>query len=287
MGGVLFIVPFLVASALFGDLANPGSLSAILSVLLLALVGICDDLIKLRTSRRGLTIRQKLLLQSFAVMPSTILLTNSQSAGWPSVVAIWLCLLFFSNAVNLTDGLDGLATGCLLIFLLGAGFLIAQSAMHVTSLSEQNKSLALLIPCGGMAGGLLAFLRFNFHPARIFMGNTGALAVGGLVGVVVAQLGISCLAILLAGVFVMEAVSVILQVASFRIWGRRIFRCAPLHHHFELAGHGETQVVRGLWCAAALFTIVALLASGFFPGRVREISGEPDSGTISTSISEI
>jgi phospho-N-acetylmuramoyl-pentapeptide-transferase len=172
-----------------------------------------------------------------------------------------------SNAVNLADGLDGLAGGCLISAALAiavlayagghAGWADYLGIEHVPGAGEMAVAAAAAV------GALLGFLWFNCHPAQVFMGNTGALGLGGLLGVLAVVARHELLLVVIAGVFVLEAASVILQVASFRLRGKRIFRCAPLHHHFQLAGIPEGKIVVRFWIAGALCAIVALASLKF------------------------
>jgi phospho-N-acetylmuramoyl-pentapeptide-transferase len=167
-----------------------------------------------------------------------------------------------SNAVNLTDGLDGLAIGCVVVaagaltiltyVTSHAGFSAYLDIPHLPQVGE------LTIFCGALVGAALAFLWYNAHPADIFMGDVGSLAIGGSIGVIAVAIKQEILLFSVGGVFVLEAISVILQVASFRLTGKRIFRMAPLHHHFELAGWSESKIIVRFWIVALVFALFSL-----------------------------
>jgi len=152
-----------------------------------------------------------------------------------------------SNAVNLTDGLDGLCAGT---------SLIAIAPFIIFSLLKGQHDLAMFLLA--VSGALLGYLRFNLHPAKIFMGDTGSLAIGGLLAATAMVLKQELLLIIIGGVFLMEVLSVIIQVTSFKLTGKRVFRMSPLHHHFELGGMKETQVVLMFWCIALVFAALGL-----------------------------
>ena len=167
-----------------------------------------------------------------------------------------------SNAVNLTDGLDGLAIGCVVIAVGAltiltyvtshAGFSSYLDIQHLPQVGE------LTVFCGALMGASLAFLWYNAHPADVFMGDVGSLAIGGAIGLIAVAIKQEILLFSVGGIFVVEAVSVILQVASFRLTGKRIFRMAPLHHHFELAGWSESKIIVRFWIVALIFALFSL-----------------------------
>ena len=180
-----------------------------------------------------------------------------------------LCFLFFlitltgsSNAINLTDGLDGLAIGCTVTVALTYAIMAYASGNFLISdylkVSWIPGSGELTVVCSALLGGSLSFLWFNAHPAEVFMGDTGSLAIGGLVGIVALMIHQPLTLIIVGGIFVMEAGSVILQVASFKTRGKRIFRMSPIHHHFELKGWKETKVVIRFWILSLLFALLGL-----------------------------
>lgn len=182
---------------------------------------------------------------------------------------IILCFLFFlvtltgsSNAINLTDGLDGLAIGCTVTVALTYAIMAYASGNFLISdylkVSWIPGSGELTVVCSALLGGSLSFLWFNAHPAEVFMGDTGSLAIGGLVGIIALMIHQPLTLIIVGGIFVMEAGSVILQVVSFKTRGKRIFRMSPIHHHFELKGWKETKVVIRFWILSLLFALLGL-----------------------------
>ena len=280
MGG-LFLVAGIVAGTLaFGDLTSGYVQVALLLTLGLALLGAVDDLAKLRSRRRGISARAKLGGQVVLASIAALLLYRLQQSapggldlqvpltdvrlalGWLFVPLAVLVIVGASNAVNLTDGLDGLAGGCLLFATAGMAVMV-----YLAGDAELANSLGLLhvpgasegvIVAAGMLGGLLGFLWFNCHPAQVFMGDTGSLPLGGLLGLLAVMARQELLLVVIGGVFVVEAVSVILQVGSFRLRGVRIFRCAPLHHHFQFTGWPESQIVVRFWIASALCALLGV-----------------------------
>lgn len=285
MGGI-FIVAGLAASVLaFGDCVNPYVIVAMLLALALAALGACDDLVKLGLLKiskeaRGLTPRAKLSAQSCIALVAAVavyclhaeagqglelavpLVGFRLELGWLFVPLATLVIVGSSNAVNLADGLDGLAGGCLVCATAALALVIyacghAEWARylgipHVAGAGE------MLVVTGGMLGGLLGFLWFNCHPASVFMGDTGSLSLGGLLGLLAVIARQELLLLAIGGVFVVEAASVILQVCWFRWQKKRIFLCAPLHHHFQLKGWPEDKIVVRFWIAAALCALVGL-----------------------------
>ncbi|REK15759.1 MAG: phospho-N-acetylmuramoyl-pentapeptide-transferase [Planctomycetota bacterium] len=288
MGGVFIVGGLVAALVLLGDWRNPYLPVVLFVAVGLGGLGVCDDLVKLNTDRRGLSACGKLaaqiaiaLLAAVAVyrlhapqdrgLELAMPLLGTYELGLAFVPLATLVIVASSNAVNLSDGLDGLAGGCLLsatavigivAYLSGQAAWAAQLDIpHVAGASE------MIVVAAALAGGLAAFLWFNCHPASVFMGDAGSLPLGGLLGLlaVVARQEILLLAV--GGVFVVEAGSVILQVASFRLTGRRVFRCAPLHHHFQLGGWPEGQIVVRFWIAGALCGVVGLAGLTWHAGN--------------------
>jgi phospho-N-acetylmuramoyl-pentapeptide-transferase len=279
MGG-LFLVAGLVAAVLaLGDLGNRYLQTALVVALGLAAVGALDDLTKLRTGANGISPRAKLLGQ-VAVAAAMVYQHHLGAADGlalrlPGIDAslslgIWfiplaiIVIVGFSNAVNLTDGLDGLAGGCL-VFAAGAMALVAYTAGHAELRQYLNLPRLpgvgeMTVVGGAIIGGLLGFLWFNCHPAQVFMGDTGSLPLGGLLGLLAVVTRQELLLLLVGGVFVAEAASVILQVGSYKWRRRRVFRCAPLHHHFQFLGWPESRIVVRFWIAAAVCAILGLAA---------------------------
>lgn len=272
MGGLIFIIAMVGTLVIWSDLSIEVLLAAGM-VLGFGFLGLLDDLIKVAFKRPlGLKAREKilgqLLLSVLLVYTSVHLLNRGTELVVPLTGMKWELGLWYyviavilvvgtTNAVNLTDGLDGLASGCAFFVYLGYLIICLLAVSRPPVLNLNFMDLALF--AGAMCGGCLAFLFFNRYPAKIFMGDTGSLALGG---------GIAALAILtktelvlpvLGGIFVIETISVILQVISFRLTGRRIFRMSPLHHHFELLGWRETKVVYAFWAVAAFSVLLGLV----------------------------
>jgi phospho-N-acetylmuramoyl-pentapeptide-transferase len=180
----------------------------------------------------------------------------------PFVVFVMLVLVFSSNAVNLTDGLDGLAIGCTVI-AAGALTVLTYVSGHAKlaeylALQEMPAVAELTIFCGAMVGSSLGFLWYNAHPAEIFMGDVGSLALGGAIGTVAVIIKQELLLPFIGGIFVIEALSVILQVGSYKLRKKRIFKMAPVHHHFELAGWSESKIITRFWILSLIFALFAL-----------------------------
>lgn len=285
MGGVILIGATLAAVVLF---ARPDVIFvplAIFTMLGLALVGLYDDWIKLtQKGRDGLTKREKLFFQFIAGGGVGLILalyndpSNATKLAVPFVDAMhWPALGWFyvgwaavvmvgsSNAVNLTDGLDGLATLCTITVAVAFG-LLAYFAGHAgiaeyLAVPRVRGAEELAVICAALAGACLGFLWFNAHPADIFMGDTGSLPLGGLVGLVALSIKQELMLVLIGGVFVAEALSVMIQVTSFKWTGKRVFLIAPLHHHLERKGWSETKIVSRFFIVSVLLAVfsVALL----------------------------
>jgi phospho-N-acetylmuramoyl-pentapeptide-transferase len=281
MGGALILFSIVLSTLLWADLGNRYVWVVILVTLTFGLIGWLDDYRKLvLQDSRGLPARWKYLLQSVAglAVASFLYATADVPAATQLIVpffkgvAIPLGLFFvvttyfmvvgFSNAVNLTDGLDGLAimpavfvAAALGIFAYVAGHSVFSVYLGLPFLPGSGE---LAIVCAALAGAGLGFLWFNTYPAQIFMGDIGALAVGATLGLVAVIVRQELVFIVMAGVFVMETVSVILQVASFKLTGRRIFRMAPIHHHFELKGWPEPRVIVRFWIISVILVLAGL-----------------------------
>ncbi|MGB6044059.1 MAG: phospho-N-acetylmuramoyl-pentapeptide-transferase [Pirellulales bacterium] len=281
MGGLFITAGIVAATLLLGDLGNPYLPAAVVLTLGLCVVGYWDDWRKL-TFGRGLSARAKLAAQ-FVVASAVVAMIYSTQQSTPHgleliipfsgttiPLGVWfiplsiVVILGSSNAVNLTDGLDGLACGCLVFALAAMGSLVyvAGHTEWATHLSVPKISGAgeLTIVTAAAIGAILGFLWFNCHPAQVFMGDTGSLPLGGLLGFLAIVARQELLLIVIGGVFVAEALSVLLQVGYYRWRQRRIFRCAPLHHHFQLIGWSESKIVVRFWIAAALCAILGLAA---------------------------
>jgi phospho-N-acetylmuramoyl-pentapeptide-transferase len=282
MGGILIIGSVVTATLLWADLENPYIWTVLLVTLGFAAIGLVDDWLKVRRQQNlGLTTRQKLLLQVVVGLAAGFL---ARAAAQPASHAGSLALPFFkdvlvplgvlyvpfvmvvllgsSNAVNLTDGLDGLAVGAIAIaattytmFVYVAGHAGIAEYLRIVPVSGAGE---VAIFTGAIAGAALGFLWFNCHPAQVFMGDVGSLGLGAGIGVVAVVAKQELLLVLVGGLFVLEALSVLIQVISFKTRGTRVFRMAPLHHHFELLGWTETQVVVRFWIIAVVFALAGL-----------------------------
>ena len=263
MGG-LMILAGITLGTLAGAGTTPAALLALFVVLGHGAIGFLDDYIKVVKKRNlGLRAREKLagqLIMAAAVtfignrwmgistelwLPFT---TAPVFLGFLYYIRVFLVLFGTTNEVNLTEGLDGLATGT-----------VAVAAVTYAIVCVSLGKAALAAFCAATAAAAVAFLRFNAHPARVFMGDTGSLALGGALAAAAILTKTELLLIVIGGVFVVEALSVIIQVISFQTTGRRVFRMSPLHHHFELGGWAETKVVRVFWLAGAVSSGLALL----------------------------
>jgi len=278
MGGlaiVLAAVTAWVVSDLSGVVYTRRGVLCMAAIVGAGIVGLVDDGIavfrerNLGLSKRAKTIGLLLVAVGFAVamlaftnVKTTISFTRWDVPGWEIGKVGWVLmavLVFYamSNAVNLTDGLDGLAAGSS-IFAFAAYTVIAFWGFRHTGVYSDESFLDTAVVAAAMLGACAGFLWWNAAPARIFMGDTGSLAIGGGLAALALSTNTVLLLPIIGGVFVMETVSVVLQVGSFRMFGRRIFRMAPLHHHFELGGWPETTVIVRLWIVAGLFTALGL-----------------------------
>ncbi len=297
MGGVLIVLSTLVPTLLWADLTNGFVLLAMFALLAFAAIGFVDDYAKVSKQRNlGLTSKKKFSLQlmvSFVVGVGLLGLATRAAYStqlsipfakrlhpdlvvhafltskhmWflafvPFLLFVAIVITGASNAVNLTDGLDGLAIGCTVI---------AAGALTVLTYVSSNYRWAtyldiafiprvaeLTVFCGALVGASLGFLWYNAHPAEVFMGDVGSLALGGTLGTIAVVIKQEILLFFVGGIFVIEAMSVILQVGSFKLRGKRIFRMAPLHHHFELIGWSESKVIVRFWILALIFALFAL-----------------------------
>ena len=263
MGGLVFVsVPILVMLVLdYKAFFSGEMLICVLAYLGYALIGFIDDfLIVVKKNNDGLKPSVKFLMQSVlavvfylfyrSIAETTLILPVVHISL--ELVILYFVLLFFmftceSNAVNLTDGLDGLCAGT---------SIIAIAPFVIFALLQGNKDLAMLLLA--VCGSLLGYLRFNVHPAKIFMGDTGSLAIGGLLAASAMILKQELLLVVIGGVFVMELLSVVIQVTSYKATKKRVFRMAPLHHHFELGGMKETQVVLMFWSIGVVLAALGL-----------------------------
>ena len=301
MGGVLIVLSTAVPVLLWADLTNPFILLSLFALFGFAAIGFIDDYAKVSKQHNlGLTAKKKIYFQVFVSLvvgvvllvlatysaystqfvfpflkkfrPDLVihsLLGQSHFSGhlWPLafvpfLIATAIVIVGSSNAVNLTDGLDGLAIGCTVI---AAGALtvltyVSSNYRWATYLEIQYipRVGELTVFCGALVGASLGFLWYNAHPAEIFMGDVGSLSLGGTLGTIAVIIKQEILLFFVGGVFVVEALSVILQVGSFKLRGKRIFRMAPIHHHFELLGWSESKVIVRFWIAALVFALFAL-----------------------------
>ena len=279
MGGLLILTAVIVPTLLWSDLSNVYVWLAIGTTIGLGAVGFADDLLKVRRRHnRGLSMKAKFGLQLLvgaalgAGLVSFTPLDANLSFPFFKTLVLELGVFYIpfvavliagsSNAVNLTDGLDGLAIGATLvaaatyaIFVYIAGNSIAAGYLQVSYVPGAGE---VAIICSALVGASLGFLWFNAHPAQVFMGDVGSLAIGGTIGAVAVLSKQELLLVLVGGLFVLEALSVIVQVASFKMTGRRVLRMAPIHHHFELRGWSENQVIVRFWILAVLFAFLGL-----------------------------
>ncbi len=297
MGGLLIVISIVVPTLLWANLRNPYVWIAMFSLVSFGAIGFVDDFAKIRRKQNlGLTARRKIALQIIVAMMVgfILLMLHAQKMYSTSVnvpffksfkpdllIEYWihnpwtypLAFLGFyafiafvivgsSNAVNLTDGLDGLAIG-LMIVASGAMTMLTYVTGHAKfaeylDLARLPGASELTIFCASMTGASLGFLWYNTHPAEIFMGDVGSLALGGSLGVVAVLIKQEILLVFIGGVYVIEALSVILQVGSFKLRGKRIFKMAPIHHHFEALGWPESKIIVRFWIAGLIMALFAL-----------------------------
>jgi phospho-N-acetylmuramoyl-pentapeptide-transferase len=298
MGGLLIVVSIVVPTLLWTNLRNRFVWMLLLTTVAYGAVGFADDYIKIVKKRSlGLTARQKLGLQLLTSLTVGIVLVYWMSIStriystkltvpffktfapdllfdrflstpfWifgylPFLAFVALFIAFCSNAVNLTDGLDGLAIGCTLI-ASAALTALTYITGHATLSDYLDIQFLPQVPeltifCGSMVGASLGFLWYNAHPAEVFMGDVGSLALGGAIGTLSVIIKQELLLIFIGGVFVAEALSVMIQVISFKFRGKRVFKMAPLHHHFELSGWSESKIIIRFWIASMILALFSL-----------------------------
>jgi phospho-N-acetylmuramoyl-pentapeptide-transferase len=282
MGGIIILLSVVVPTALWADLTNSYIHLILLTTIWVGLIGFMDDYLKaIKHQPKGMVGRKKLIGQTaLGLLLGTILYLYPPSLNFGTsteipflkkyvlefgifyIPFVWLVITGSSNAVNLTDGLDGLAIG--LIGLCAAAF---AGLCYISARADWSRYLnitylegagELTIYCGAVIGASLGFLWFNSYPAEVFMGDTGALALGAALGAIAVMIKKELLLIIVGGVFVAEALSVIIQVLFYKWKKRRIFKMAPLHHHFELLGWKEPKVVVRLWIVGAIFALITL-----------------------------
>ena len=298
MGGVLIIISIVVPTLLWADLSNTYVWVAIAALLGYGWIGFLDDYAKVTKQRNlGLSGKRKLFYQfvmgfAFATtllvmrafgdfkevmnipflkqFKPSLLFPHLMASPWtyvlgvaPFCIFVALVVVFMSNAVNLTDGLDGLAIG-LMVIAAGALTILTYAGGHAQlaqylQLARNPRTSELTVFCGSMTGASLGFLWYNAHPAEIFMGDVGSLGLGGALAVVAVLIKQEVLLVFIGGIFIVEAVSVILQVGSFKLRnGKRIFKMAPIHHHFEALGWAESKIIARFWIAGLILALFAL-----------------------------
>ncbi|MCB1935648.1 MAG: phospho-N-acetylmuramoyl-pentapeptide-transferase [Nitrosomonas sp.] len=282
MGGALILVAIVLTTLLWADLSNRYIWVVLLTTLGFGIIGWIDDYRKVvYRNPKGLSAKSKFFWQS--VIALVVAFYLGLTAELPSqtemivpffkeiaiplgvtgfVILTYLVIVGTSNAVNLTDGLDGLAImptvmvgGALAIFAYAAGHVVFANYLGIPYIPQAGE---LSVFCGALAGAGLAFLWFNTYPAEVFMGDVGALSLGAALGVITVIVRQEIVLVIMGGVFVVEALSVMLQVASYKLMGRRVFRMAPLHHHFELKGWKENQVVVRFWIITIILVLIGL-----------------------------
>ena len=281
MGGVLILVAIAAGTVLWGDLRSPYIWTVLGVTVAYGLIGFVDDYRKLtRRNPKGLSARAKFLWQMAVALVAAFYLYSIADTpqetellvpyvkeiviplGVLYIGFVTLVIVGTSNAVNLTDGLDGLATmpavlvgGALGLFAYAAGNVIFARYLGIPYVEGAGE---LLVFCAALAGAGLGFLWFNAYPAQVFMGDVGALALGGALGTVAVVVRQELVLVVMGGVFVMETLSVVIQVASFKLRGKRVFRMAPIHHHFELMGWPEPKVIVRFWIITVILVLVGL-----------------------------
>jgi len=280
MGGILILVAVFVSMALWSDLLNKNVLIVLFGTLWLGVTGFIDDYQKhIRKCSKGLTATSKFTSQIILGLIIGIILffdpNNTTRLDIPFLkdVSINLGLVYIlfvilvitgsSNAVNLTDGLDGLAIGTVIMASVAFGVLCYVSGnirfSEYLFIPYIKGSGELTVFCASILGAGLGFLWFNCHPASIFMGDVGSLALGGALGIVALLIKKELLLVIVGGIFVIECLSVILQVASFRLTKKRIFRIAPIHHHFQFLGWQENKIIVRFWIVASLLALLTIV----------------------------
>jgi len=279
MGGALILLAIILPTLLWADLTNLYIWVTLLVTAGYGAIGFIDDYLKIvRKSSAGISAKQKMFWQILIALIASLLLYSygdfntrlslpffknvNPDLGWFYVPFAILVMVGSSNAVNLTDGLDGLAIGPMIIasatFLLLA-YLVGNAKLsgylQITGVQGAGE---LAILCGAMVGAGLGFLWFNSYPAQVFMGDVGSLSLGGALGTIAVITKNEFVLVIVGGIFVIEALSVIVQVVSFRYWGRRVFRMAPIHHHFELKGWAEPKIIVRFWIISIVLALIAL-----------------------------
>ena len=281
MGGILIVGAIIISGLLWNDLSSGISLSLLMGVFLFCSIGFIDDYCKVvKKNRDGISGRCKLILQTIVaalVLASLMRVPHLRESlldfmvpfaktpvcrGWWVLIFEILVIVGASNAVNLTDGKDGLASGCTIFsaltyatFAYLMGHKIFANYLNIPFVPDISEAVVFSAALGGACIG---FLWHNCHPASMFMGDTGSLALGGALGMLAVITRQELLLLLVGSVFVLEAVSVMIQVASFRLFGKRVFLCTPIHHHFERLNWTETQIVVRFWIISGVCALLAL-----------------------------
>ncbi len=279
MGGILILTAMVIPTLLWADLTNTFVWLVLLATLLFGFIGFGDDILKLRRgSGKGLKARYKIVIQAVVALAVAVVLVGylkfdsriyfpffkrfAPDLGWLYIPFILFVILGTSNSVNLTDGLDGLAIGPTLIaggtfmlFCYLAGHSRFAEYLQITYVKGGGE---LTVFCGAMVGAGLGFLWFNTYPAQVFMGDIGSLGLGAALGMVAIIAKQELLLVIVGGIFVLEAVSVIVQVVSFKLRRKRVFNMAPIHHHFELKGWAEPKVIVRFWIIALILGLIAI-----------------------------
>lgn len=283
MGGILVVGSIVISTLCWANLSNTLVLIFLSTLCAFSLLGFLDDYAKVAGGKRdGISARTKLLFQILIAGVAVFFVYANPLSGesicdlclpflktpiW--VMPVWIAVLFCtavvvstSNAVNLTDGKDGLAVGCTIFCVLTFGA-FAYMGGHRVFAEHLNLNFIpgageVVVFAAAITGAAIGFLWHNCHPASMFMGDTGSLALGGVIGLIAVLVNQELLLLIVGGVFVMEAVSVVLQVISFKLTGKRIFLCTPIHHHFEQLGWTETQIVVRFWILAGIFALLGL-----------------------------
>jgi phospho-N-acetylmuramoyl-pentapeptide-transferase len=282
MGGLLIVAAVSVSTLLWADLGNRFVWVVLGTTLVFGAVGFCDDYLKLvKKNPKGLVARWKYFWQSVGgigaalalwfsareTADTTLYLPFVKSFAHPLgavsfVLLVYLMIVGMSNAVNLTDGLDGLAimpavmvAAALGVFAYASGNAVFATYLSIPAVPNAGE---LLIFCAALVGSGLGFLWFNSYPAQVFMGDIGALAIGAALGAIAVIVRQELVTLVMGGIFVLETASVILQVASFKMTGKRLFRMAPIHHHFELKGWAEPKVIVRFWIITFLLVLAGL-----------------------------
>lgn len=281
MGGSLILIALSVSVLLWGDLNNLYIGVALFVTVGFGVVGCVDDYRKItKKNTKGLSARQKMLHLSFIAIAATSILYFTATShnetqlvipfcknvvinlGWFYFIFSYFVIVGTGNAVNLTDGLDGLAIMPSILVILGLGvFAYVTSNFHFAkylALPYLPHAAELVVFCGALAGAGLGFLWYNSYPAQLFMGDVGSLSIGGALGIIAVMIRQELILFLMGGIFVAETFSVMLQVASYKLRKKRIFKMAPLHHHFELSGWAEPKVIVRFWIITVILVLLGL-----------------------------